>query len=304
MRRISPLASPLTSFPARAWSLAKRTALGLYEHHAFDHAATMAFYFFLGVIPVFVFVGSIVGQLVHDQGVETLARPLYGVMPPAAAALLVQELRAMEGASATALAPLSLVGFVILMSNGVHNLMDVFEMVTHAPHRTWVRQRILALAWVAATVIGLSLTAWLIIGADHAASSGGADESQGLRAVFWHVRHLLAGTWRALGVVSALLAVASVGLAAFYRVSVAHPPNIRRRVWPGTLAAMIAWMLVSWAFAAYVRTLGHYALYFGSLATVAVLLFWLYLTSLAFLLGAELNAQLEGVRDRAPPESG
>ena len=56
-------------------------------------------------------------------------------------------------------------------------------------------------------------------------------------------------------------------------------------------------MLVSWAFEAYALSIADYALYYGSLAAVAVLLVWLYLTSLALVLGAEMNAQLEGVRD-------
>jgi membrane protein len=46
-----------------------------------------------------------------------------------------------------------------------------------------------------------------------------------------------------------------------------------------------------------VSSLGNYALYYGSLAAVAVLLIWLYLSSLALVFGAEVNAQLEGVRD-------
>jgi membrane protein len=62
---------------------------------------------------------------------------------------------------------------------------------------------------------------------------------------------------------------------------------------------MSAFLLVSWAFGAYVSSLGSYALFYGGLAAVAVLLFWFYLSSLALLLGAELNAQLEGVRDRS-----
>jgi membrane protein len=58
------------------------------------------------------------------------------------------------------------------------------------------------------------------------------------------------------------------------------------------------WLAVSWAFGNYVISLAEYAVYYGSLAAVAVLLLWLYLTSLSLLLGAEVNAILEGVRDR------
>ena len=49
-------------------------------------------------------------------------------------------------------------------------------------------------------------------------------------------------------------------------------------------------------FEAYALSIADYALYYGSLAAVAVLLVWLYLTSLSLVLGAEMNAQLEGLR--------
>jgi membrane protein len=83
-------------------------------------------------------------------------------------------------------------------------------------------------------------------------------------------------------------------LAGFYRLAVEHPPNVRRRVWPGAAAAIGSWLVVSWGFGAYVVSIADYALYYGSLAAVAVLLVWLYLTSLALVLGAEVNAELEG----------
>ena len=49
-------------------------------------------------------------------------------------------------------------------------------------------------------------------------------------------------------------------------------------------------------FSEYVGALSNYALYYGGLAAVAVLLVRLYLTSLTLVIGAEVNAQLEGVR--------
>jgi len=57
------------------------------------------------------------------------------------------------------------------------------------------------------------------------------------------------------------------------------------------------WLVISSVFGLYVKSLAEYAVFYGSLAAVAVLLVWLWLTSLAILVGAELNAQLEGLRD-------
>ena len=75
-----------------------------------------------------------------------------------------------------------------------------------------------------------------------------------------------------------------------------HPRGVRRRVWAGTIVALVLWGLVSWAFGTYVKAIADYAVYYGSLATVAVILLWLYLSSLSLLVGAEVNAHLEGMR--------
>ncbi|MDP9033204.1 MAG: YihY/virulence factor BrkB family protein, partial [Myxococcota bacterium] len=93
-----------------------------------------------------------------------------------------------------------------------------------------------------------------------------------------------------------MLLVGMVFLAGFYRFAVQHPPRVKRRVWPGTVVAVACWLVVSWAFGAYAVSIADYALYYGSLATVAVLLVWLYLSSLSLVVGAEVNAELEGAR--------
>ncbi len=94
-----------------------------------------------------------------------------------------------------------------------------------------------------------------------------------------------------------MLATGAAFLAGFYRFAVEHPPGVRRRVWPGAVTALVSWLVVSWAFGNYAVSIGDYALYYGSLAAVAVLLVWLYLSSLTLVIGAEVNAQLEGLRD-------
>jgi membrane protein len=90
-----------------------------------------------------------------------------------------------------------------------------------------------------------------------------------------------------------MLLVGTLFLASFYRLAVVRPPRVRRRVWPGTIAAVACWLVVSWAFGAYAASMADYALFYGSLAAVAVLLVWLYLTSLSLIVGAEVNALLE-----------
>jgi membrane protein len=291
---------PHQSHGARLWRLTRKVVQGLFIHHAFDHAATMAFYFFLGMIPLLVFVGLLVGNVVQREGAEELAAPLYRAMPRAASDLFRHELYEIADANAGSIAPLSIAGFLWLTTNGVHNLMDVFEILVGAKPRSWFRQRLIAVMWVAGTLVAFAAVTWTVLWINGAASGLSARH---LPALFRGTSDFLARGWKRFGILLVFVAMLSVGLAIFYRTSVRHPPGIQRKVWSGTFVALSLWAFVSWGFGTYVRTIAHYAVFYGSLATVAVILLWLYLTSLALVVGAEVNAILEGMRDPAAPLS-
>jgi len=288
----------LAAGPRGIAELARRVLHGLFLHHTFDHAATMAFYFFLGTIPLMVVVGLLVGQVVERDGLSVVTAQLYEVLPGVTGQLIAKELRDIAEAQATSVAPLSVLGFLWLTSNGFHNLMDVFELLIGAPRRRWLRQRLIAVIWVMATLTASCACVWFLL-----VTTGwteGLDENSSMPTIVRRLRDALAEGWQRAGVLLVFGAVTTLGLAVFYRFAVAHPRGVRRRVWAGTLVAMVLWGLITYAFSAYVATIAHYSIYYGSLATVAITLLWFYLTSLALLIGAELNAQLEGVRDIPP----
>jgi len=69
-----------------------------------------------------------------------------------------------------------------------------------------------------------------------------------------------------------------------------------RNIWPGTLAALAAWMGLSWLYAQYVDNFAHYSVLYGSIGAVIVLLIWLNLSAVALIMGAELNGTLISLR--------
>ncbi|WIX82843.1 YihY/virulence factor BrkB family protein [Amycolatopsis carbonis] len=73
-------------------------------------------------------------------------------------------------------------------------------------------------------------------------------------------------------------------------------PNVRqpsfRWLTPGGLVAVVLWVLASAGFALYVANFGSYNKTYGSLAGVIVFLVWLWISNIALLLGAELDAEL------------
>ena len=78
-------------------------------------------------------------------------------------------------------------------------------------------------------------------------------------------------------------------------------PNVRqprfRWVSVGAAVAILLWVLASVGFGFYVTTFGSYAKTYGSLAGIVVFLLWLWITNLALLFGAEVDAELERVRE-------
>jgi membrane protein len=82
---------------------------------------------------------------------------------------------------------------------------------------------------------------------------------------------------------------AFVGVASVYRIATGS--NGRGlAVVPGAIVAVVGFAGVSAAFSLYVARLARYAAFYGALASVTVLLIWLWLSSLALLVGAEVNA--------------
>jgi membrane protein len=116
-------------------------------------------------------------------------------------------------------------------------------------------------------------------------------------ALTYSIAQVLGSTAAAIlaGAAPTLLLLA--GLVSFFRLAVRRPRSMRRRVFPGAVTTLVLWTITTGVFSFYIAKIARYATFYGSLATVAILLFWLWLLAVALLVGGEVNAQLEGVRD-------
>ena len=332
-----------------------RLGHGLVLHDVLLAAAAMAFHFFLSLLPLLVFVGFIVGLIARRRGVDAVLSPILDNLPSTAENVVKSEVERLAGAGGATLGPVAALSFLWVASGGTHGLINAVETVVGAPRRSWVKKRLLAMAWVVSLLSAFALAAFAMVKWDavmhppasrpfvavpasssssssasthenaSASKTPGASASgatlppsstkRSLTSPTPPVTHaeskdppvpestrrrrariVRSGGERALAVSLSVL-FATAALAAFYRFSVSHSKRVSRRVLPGAALAVVLWLVISWAFGIYVSTLAEYAVFYGSLAAVAVLLVWLWLTSLAILVGAELNAQLEGLRD-------
>ena len=108
--------------------------------------------------------------------------------------------------------------------------------------------------------------------------------------------------WK-LTLLFATLVATTLGLTTLYRVASGRLRS-GRSILPGAVLASLAFHGVSWVFSTYVRTLAKYTAFYGGLAAVAVLLMWLWLSSLTVLAGAEANAVVDELRGRTPKRRG
>jgi len=92
-----------------------------------------------------------------------------------------------------------------------------------------------------------------------------------------------------------LAIVMLIGVGLLYRFSAGpHPRAWLGVVTIGAVVAMVVWLVVSGLFAAYTANFASYGKTYGALASIVVVLLWLWLTCLALLIGAETDGGDEG----------
>lgn len=261
--------------------------LATVRHHAVDVASAMAFDLFLALIPLLALTGWVLSSALQADAhmLHNISR-LLNLAPEDVQRVVNQHAERFLGGS---LAPVALLGALWLASGAFNTAMAAFERSLPGRERAWWHRRAVAILCVLLLLGSVCLGAWVstllaggllpLLRVLPESADTDAPERAGLVVSF---------------VMTALM------VAGFFRIGVRRD-GPSRYVWPGTLLTLGIGALASYLFAEYARSLARYAFYYGSLAAVAVLLAWLWMCSLALLLGAELNGYLE---DRAHSASG
>jgi membrane protein len=272
------------------WYVARRTVREFSRDECTDLAAALTFYAVLSIFPAAIALVSLLGvvgqgrettsallDIVDDLGpqsaVDTLEGPLedLSTAPGAGIALLVGVLVALWSAS----------GYVGAFGRAMNRIYEVPEGRPFWKLRpTMIVVTLVAVLLVAVLAIGLVMTGPL-------AESVGRTIGLGDSAVtVWDIVK-----W------PVLLAIVVAVVAILYYAT----PNVKqpkfRWITPGALLAIVTWALASVVFGLYVANFSNYNKTYGSLAGVIVFLLWLWITNLALLFGAELDAELERGRE-------
>lgn len=269
------------------WPTLKRTAKEFQEDNLTDWAASLTYYGLLALFPAVIALVSIVGLVADPQSTtDTLTDIVNRLGPDTASSTFAGPIRQVTESRATAGFALVLGTLLALWS--ASGYLGAFIRASNVIYETregrpfWkLRPLQLALTLVmvlllAVLSLGVVLTGPIVSAvADPIGVSGTA-------VSIWNI-----AKWFAVAALFVLM------IALLFYAS----PNVKQRgfkwITPGSVFALVAWLVASGAFALYVSQFGSYNKTYGSLAGVVIVLIWLWITNVAILFGHELNAELE-----------
>lgn len=278
-----------TDIGRRSWlSVLWRTLRGVRDNNLTDYAAALTYYGVLAVFPALLAVVALLGVIGHSA-TQPLLEDLGSVAPGPAKQIFtsaIENIQKSRGAAGI-LFVVALLGAVWSASGYVGAFMraanSIYGMEEGRPVWKTIPTRVLTtivlLVLLAVSAVAVVLTGGL------AGQVGKLLGVQGTAVTVWDI-----AKWPVL-----VLVVGTMFSILYWATPNVKQPGFRWLT-PGGLFAVVMWIVVSAAFAAYVANFSSYNKTYGALGGVIAFLVWLWLSNVAVLLGAKLNAELE--RDR------
>jgi membrane protein len=254
----------------------------LWEHDLLDGAAALSYYFLFALFPTLLFLTTLVGLLPIPYLLDQLIGYIARVLPADAASLLVKTLGEIRTGASGGLLSLGVIAALWGASGGMLSIISALDKAYGVEDtRPWWKRRLIAIALTCGFSL-FTLTAMLLL-VFGARIGEAAAALLGLGPLFTRTWNVL--QWPAI----MLCALTGIGLV-YYLAPVAR----QRWTWitPGSTFAVVAWLAMSFVLRLYVHYLGNYNATYGSIGGVILLMLWLYWSSLALLVGAEINAQI------------
>lgn len=262
--------------------------------HMTDHAAALTYYSLMSLFPALLVGVALFGLLGEATTVDRIAGYLtdHGVDATTVDAVRKALKNGINGGGASLAFGLGLAVALYSASGAFGAAGRALNVVLCAEEdRGFVRRKLIDLGSTA-VLIGLVLAAMTLV-----FLGGGL-----ARDLFGYIGigSGAAGIWNVLRWPAAIVVAMTIYAYIYYAA-----PDASERCWrwisPGAIVGVVIWIVASAAFFFYVANFGSYNKTYGTFATAVILLVWLWLTNIALLFGAELNAVLD---ERADPQSG
>lgn len=263
--------------------LVKRTYHEMMADNCFGLAAELAYYFFLALFPALLFLVAIVSFIPVHGLLEAITGSLARVAPYEALVLIQDQILKIAGDKNGGLLTLGMVGTIWSTSSGVNAIIDTLNQAYDIQEeRPWWK--------VKATALTLTIALAMFVVVSFALILVGPTLAEKV-ANWFHLGPAFEWGWKILQwpIVFALVTLA-VAVVYYYA-----PDAEQAWVWitPGSVLATVLWILISLGFKLYVAKFGSYNATYGAIGGIIILLTWFYVSALAILAGAELNAEIE-----------
>ena len=286
--KTSKLHAPRIGFGRLAGDMIRR----YYVHDVARDSAALTYYLLFAIFPLLIFVSTLLGVLELD--IASITAVLAPILPSDVVDIIRTYLEYVAANQSRQLLWFSLVFSIWfpMRSTGclMHSLRKAFGR--SAPENILLGQlrTLLFTIWMI-FVIGLTLALVVVGRRALYFLSGFLPLSETFISVWGYLRFIILGL------------VMAISLGILYQLALGQRRPLRE-VLPGVGSSLAAWLLLSMAFSYYVENMARYAQLYGSIATIVVVLLWLYMSGQVLILGAELSASLIHRKKHAAPSSG
>ncbi|MGI9048309.1 MAG: YihY/virulence factor BrkB family protein [Rubrobacteraceae bacterium] len=278
---------PLTGGRLGTVEMLKRTFKEATEDHLAAFAGNLTYKGLFALFPFFVFLLSLLGIFGSDTLLPKLLDSASGVLPASATDFISKQLLGITKSNADSAftfgAIISILFALWGVSGAFRSIMEamnvMYEIEEERPF--WKVYGISIFLSLVVAVLLISALVLVVFGPKIAAFVAGII---GFGTVFQTIWIIV--QW------PVLLLVVLIAFALIYYFA----PDVEQRfkwISPGSIAAVVLWLLFSLAFSLYVSNFSSYNKTYGSLAGVAILMLYIYYTSYILLLGAEMNQVIE-----------
>jgi membrane protein len=241
-----------------------------------DAAAALTFYGLLSLFPFLLLTVALAGLVIQPSQVEALIGALGREVPPAFSQLLYAQLAQLTSGPGGGMLTLSALAAVWSATAGVKSLMTALNTAYGVTERRprWKALGI-ALGMTLAAAILAPLAGLVAVAAPALATRLGEP---------WVT---LAG-WLRFPLAALLMMI-------LWAILYSVLPDARQKfkfITPGSVVGVLVWLAASLGFSFYVSRFSTFGITYGALGGLIVLLLWMWISSLALMLGAELNAVL------------
>jgi membrane protein len=268
-------------------NLLKRLTKEIQEDHLAAFAGNLAYKGLFALFPFFVFLLSLLGLFGAPDLLRDLIDRASGVLPQGAVVFLEDQLLGIASTKAqgafTVGAVVSLLLALWVVSGAFRSVMEAMNVMYEIEEDRPFWKQLLISIFLSLGVAALLLCA-LVLVVFGPEIGGAVADAAGLGTVFQIIWNIV--QWPVL----VLLVVFAFALIYYYA------PDVEQRfrwISPGSIVAVLMWLLFSLAFSVYVERSGSFNATYGSLAGIAILMLYTYYSAFIMLVGAQLNQVIE-----------